>query len=62
MLVLDKLNEKVHSDIIEDKGRAINAAIIAKTITVRTKLGNSSEAVILAGCKLHQGYLGGLKD
>ena len=48
MLVLDKLNEKVHSDIIEDKGRAINAAIIARTITVRMKPGNNLEALILA--------------
>ena len=46
-LFFDKPDENVHRDTAKDEGRAMNVAIIARTVTVRTKHGDSLEAPIL---------------
>ena len=47
LILSDKPDEKVHLDTAEDEGKAINASIITKTVTIRTRPGDSLEALIL---------------
>ena len=47
LILSDKPNKKVRPNTVENEGKAINAAIITRTVTVQTRLGDSLEALIV---------------
>ena len=47
LILSDKPNKKVCPNTVENEGKAINAAIITRTITVQMRPSDSLEALIL---------------